>query len=105
MTLQNSRLFRHFSGSDEMRQVFSDTARAAHFLRIEVALAKVEADFGIIPASAHEEIARRAAGLRVNWERLRRESAAGPHSVLALVHQLAEACGSSAEYLHWGSAS
>lgn len=90
-------------GDDEMRLVFSDETRVGYFLRIEVALAKVEAAVGIIPVRAYEEIAQRAPGLKVNWERLRREEVAVGHPVAPFLSQLAEACGSASEYLHWGS--
>ncbi|WPB59253.1 adenylosuccinate lyase family protein [Xylophilus sp. GOD-11R] len=86
-----------------MRRIFSDQARVTHFLQVALALAKTEAAMGIIPAQAYEEIARRSKGMTVNWERLRQAVEAARHPGLPFLDQLAEACGSAAEYLHWGS--
>jgi len=104
MPIHGSKVFRNFFGTDEMRSVFSDETRVAYFLRTQVALAKVEADIGLIPAQAHEEISRRALGLTVNWERLRQDVEAFGYPVLPSLDQLGEACGSAGEYLHWGAA-
>lgn len=103
MPIHSSKLFKNFFGTEEMRLLFSDETRVAYFLRAEVALAKVEADLGLIPAQAYDEIARRALGLSVNWERLRRDVEASGYPVLPALDQLGEACGSAGEYLHWGS--
>ena len=103
MPIHSSKLFKNFFGTEEMRLLFSDETRVAYFLRAEVALAKVEADLGLIPAQAYEEIARRALGLSVNWERLRRDVEASGYPVLPALDQLGEACGSAGEYLHWGN--
>ena len=103
MPIHSSRLFKNFFGTDKMRRLFTDETRVAYFFRVEVALAKVEADLGLIPAQAYEEIARRALGLSVNWERLRRDVEVSGYPVLPALDQLGEACGSAGEYLHWGS--
>lgn len=104
MPIHSSKLFRNFFGTEEMRLVFSDETRVAYFLRAEVTLAKVEAELGIIPAQAYEEIARRALGLTMNWERLRQDVESFGYPVLPSLDQLGEACGSAGEYLHWGAA-
>ncbi|MCZ2495757.1 hypothetical protein GN316_03205 [Xylophilus sp. Kf1] len=104
MPLYGSKLFKNFFGTEEMRLVFSDETRVARFLRTAVALAKVEADMGLIPSQAYEEISRRAFGLTVNWERLRQDIEAFGYPVLPSLDQLGDACGSAAEYLHWGAA-
>ena len=103
MPIHITTLSSNLAGRPEMRNIFCASTRVANFLRIEVALAKVEASLGIIPQSAYAEIDRRASGLQVNWDRLRREFAAGGHPALLLIQQLGEACGGASEYLHWGS--
>jgi 3-carboxy-cis,cis-muconate cycloisomerase len=96
-------LFKNFFGTEEMRQIFSVENLVSHSLGVEVALAKVEAGLGLIPAQAYEEIARRASGLSINWERMRVDVEGVGYPVLPLLHQLGEACGGASEYLHWGS--
>ena len=46
-------------GTDEMRAVFEDRALLQKWLDVEVALAQAEAELGVIPAWAAEEIARK----------------------------------------------
>lgn len=103
MPIHGSKLFKNFFGTEEMRKVFSDETRVSCFLRTAVTLAKVEAGLGLIPTQAYEEIARRAQGLTVNWERLRQDVEAFGYPVLPSLDQLGDACGSASEYLHWGA--
>ena len=46
-------------GTDEMRAVFEDRALLQKWLDVEAALAQAEADLGIVPQAAADEIAQR----------------------------------------------
>ena len=103
MTVFTSVVLRDMWGTEEMRQVFSDESRIAKFLKIEVALAKVEAGLGVIPADAYPEIERRSREFKVDWERLKRDTETVGYPVLPFLRQMTEICGPAGEYLHWGS--
>ena len=45
-------LYKDLLGSDEMREIFSDNEIIAAYLEVERALAKVQAELGIIPQEA-----------------------------------------------------
>lgn len=103
MSVYSSKLVKNFFGTEAMRVVFSDETRIANFVRIEVALAKVEADLGLIPREAHAAIARAGERFAVDWERLREDVEAVGYPVLPFLGQFGKACGDAVEYLHWGS--
>ena len=54
----DSDLFRDQFSTEEMRKIFSDRATLQKWLDTEVALAKAEAESGLIPEEAAKEIAR-----------------------------------------------
>ncbi|MBV6305102.1 adenylosuccinate lyase family protein [Candidimonas humi] len=103
MSVFTSKVVGRLFGTDEMRAVFSDERRIAAYLQIELALAKVEAQLGIIPEQAYADIAAGARAFSVDWDRLGRDVEAVGYPVLPFLTQLSEACGASGEYLHWGS--
>jgi 3-carboxy-cis,cis-muconate cycloisomerase len=103
MSVFSSRVLRDFFGTEEIRKVFSDEARMEKFSAIEVALAKVEAELGIIPAAAYEEIRRGAQDLEIDWVRLKHETETIGYPVVPFLNQLRAACGASGQYVHWGS--
>jgi 3-carboxy-cis,cis-muconate cycloisomerase len=103
MSAYSSKLVKNFYGTEEMRQLFSDDSRIAHYVKVEVALAKVEAGLGIIPPEAYETIVKSAPHFVVDWERLREEVEAVGYPVMPFLNQFTKACGAAGEYLHWGS--
>jgi 3-carboxy-cis,cis-muconate cycloisomerase len=103
MSVFTSKIVRNMYGTQEMRTIFSDETRIANYVRIEVALAKVEAQLGVIPQSACDVIAKSAPSFAIDWERLRIDVEAVGYPVMPFLKQFAEACGPAGEYLHWGS--
>jgi len=103
MSVFSSKVLGNFFGTAEMRGVFSDETRIRTFVAIEVALARVEAELGIIPAAACEEIRRGAEAMTVDWARLREDTETIGYPVVPMLRQLSEACGPAGQYLHWGS--
>ncbi|WP_031469797.1 class-II fumarase/aspartase family protein [Sciscionella sediminilitoris] len=102
-TVFDSVLFRDLFGTPAMRAIFGDDAYIDAVVRVEVALARVQARIGVIPAHAAETIAGSCDPARLDRERLRRDTDTVGYPVLAIVTQLAEQCGDAGGYLHWGA--
>jgi 3-carboxy-cis,cis-muconate cycloisomerase len=101
----NSKLVAPLLSDPDVAPLLMDEQCIRFMLRVEVALAKVQADFGIIPAEAADAIAR-AAGLQVDMQRLQIGIDRSGVPVIDLVQQLREAVGGeAASYVHWGATS
>ncbi len=83
----------------EMGAAWSDEARLAAMLRVELAVAKAQARRGMIPAEAFAVIAERA---RVDAARVAEIERTVDHDVIAFVSQVAESIGPDGRYLHLG---
>ena len=83
----------------EMGAVWSDEARFAAMLRVEIAVAKAQAARGMIPAEALAAIRERA---RVDVTRIAAIERTTDHDVIAFVSQVAEAVGPEGRYIHLG---
>src|SRR5690606_23100579 len=57
VSVLESSLFKDMFGSAAMRAVFDDAATVRRYVEVEVALARVQAELGIIPADAARAIA------------------------------------------------
>jgi 3-carboxy-cis,cis-muconate cycloisomerase len=56
----DSAVFRHIFGTEQMCKVWSDENRTQRYLDIEAALARAQANLGVIPAKAAAEITKQA---------------------------------------------
>ena len=99
----DSALFRDMFGTAEMRDIFSDEGLIGRYLEVEAALARAQVRVGVIPANAGGIIDRAAKSIKLDFERLRRETENVGYPILPLVHQLAEGCGEASGYVHWGA--
>ncbi len=102
-TVFDSLLFRDAFGTQAMRDIFSDHALIDRYIEVEVALAKAEAECGVIPAEAAVDIAARVDITALDFEKLRTETDNVGYPILPLVHQLVHQCGEAGRYLHWGA--
>ncbi len=102
-TVIDSVLFRDAFGTPGMRAVFSDRALVGRYIEAEVALARAEAQCGVIPADAAERIAARSSIDGLDWDLLRQETDNVGYPILPLVHQLVKQCGDAGRYVHWGA--
>ncbi|MFO1312305.1 MAG: 3-carboxy-cis,cis-muconate cycloisomerase [Burkholderiales bacterium] len=102
-TVIDSLLFRDAFGTPEMRAIFSDRASIDRYVEIEIALARAEAQCGVIPADAAREIAARANPAAFDAELLKRETDNVGYPILPVVHQMAKQCGEAGRYVHWGA--
>lgn len=102
----NSPLFAPLFGDDVIARQFSDEQLITHLLAVEVTLAKVQAEAGIIPAQAAGHIAQAAQTLKVDMAALQTDVDKTGVPVIALVAQLRKAVGAEdSEYVHWGATS
>ena len=87
----------------EIRLIWSDENKVSKQLAVEVALAKIEGELGIIPKTAAQQIIEKAKVEHLNLLTLQKESAQKRHSLIALIHALQELVGTEAgEYVHYG---
>ncbi|MCM0613799.1 adenylosuccinate lyase family protein [Marinobacter sediminum] len=84
--------------------LFSTDSKIQVWLEIEVALAKSQAELGMIPQEAAEEIARKGRMEFIDREALLKDIEITRAPIVSLVRFLAEACeGTAGEYVHWGA--
>lgn len=90
--------------SAEFADLFAPRATLARWLSFEIALAQVEAEHGIIPASAAEAIAAVTVD-DLDQAAIDDGAARARHAVVPFVRALSAAAGPAGEYVHWGSTS
>ncbi len=83
----------------EMGATWSDEARFAAMLRVEIAVARAQAARGMLPAAALAPIEERA---RIDVARIAEIERTTDHDVIAFVSQVAESVGPEGRYLHLG---
>jgi len=103
-TAIDSLIFREIFSTEAMRAIWSDENRIQKYLDVEVALARVQAELGIIPAEAASEIARHGDVLQYDVARLKKRTEAVGYPVLPVVEQLVGLCANGlGEWAHWGA--
>ncbi len=83
----------------EMAAIWTDEARFANMLRVEVAALHALARHGHVPAAAVEEI---ETGALIDVARIAEIEKTTDHDVIAFVSQVAESVGDAGRYLHFG---
>lgn len=102
-TLFDSAIFRDAFGTDAMRAIFSDEATVTRYVEVEVALAKVQAALGLIPAEAALAIAKAANPAAIDVAKLKTETDLVGYPIVGVVHQMAKQAGEAGRYIHWGA--
>lgn len=103
-TAIDSLIFRNIFSTDAMRRTWSDENRIQKYLDIEAALARVQAQLGIIPAEAATEIAKHGDVLQYDVGKLKNRTEAIGYPVLPVVEQLVKLCANGlGEWAHWGA--
>ncbi len=93
-------------GTPEMRKVWEEKNKLEKMLKVEAALAKAQAELGLIPKEAAEEINKKASTKYVKLERVKEIEKQTRHDVVAMIKALAEVCeGNAGEYIHFGATS
>ncbi len=87
-----------------IRDLFTMESRWQAWLDVEAALAKAEADLGMIPADAATEIAAKAKVELLDRDRMIESLTRTGHQIVPLVWELAHICdGDAGGYVHWGA--
>jgi len=86
-----------------MKQVWSEESKLIKLLRVEAALARAEADMGMIPQDAADTIA--AAVDSVKLERVNEIEDEINHDMMAVVMAMSEQCGTAGKWVHFGATS
>jgi adenylosuccinate lyase len=92
-------------GRAEVKQIFSEENRLLKLLEVEGALAKVQAELGIIPKSAATKIQKAIKSGKVKPSRVKAIEKSTKHDIMAVVHALAEQSGDAGKYIHLGATS
>src|SRR5258705_1466544 len=87
-----------------VRALFTEPARFQSWLDVEAALARAQAELGIIPEAAAREIVRKAHLSHLDLAAVREGLARTGHPLVPLVWALDRACaGDAGGYVHWGA--
>ncbi|BAB60170.1 adenylosuccinate lyase [Thermoplasma volcanium GSS1] len=89
-------------GREQIKRIFDDENRLYYMLKVEAAISKAEAEYGIIPPEAAEDIGKVVADRIVQLQRVREIEAEIKHDVMAMVKALSEKCKVGASYVHYG---
>lgn len=103
ISVLESALFKDMFGTPAMRAVFDDEATLKRYVEVEVALAHVQGELGVIPKEAAKAIAERADAAKLDMAEMKRETEIVGYPILPLVHQISAMCGDAGGYLHWGA--
>ena len=91
-------------GTDEMRAVFDDRALLQKWLDVEVALAQAEAELGIVPQAAADEITERGRAEWIDATWMKREIDHTLHPIVPLIRAFKSICSPAAgEWIHYGA--
>lgn len=106
MTILNSHIFRLLFDAPHSAAVFADDAFIERCLKVEVALAEVQARLGVISAGAAKKIAQAAEDIQVDKDALQIGTEKSSIPIINLVSQLRQQVGGeAASYVHWGATS
>ncbi len=100
----DSVLFQDQFSTKRTREIFSDENMVQKWLDVEAALAEVQADMGIIPHKAAEEIMRKAKADLMDFVEMKKQIDITGHPIVPLLRCLKNVCEDNAgEYSHWGA--
>src|ERR687887_299114 len=90
-------------GSTEIKQIFEEKKRLEYQLHFEAAVAAAQAEIGMIPIHASDEIIKEAKSGKVKVERIKELEAINEHDIAALVEALSEQCSDKTKpWIHYG---
>ena len=96
-------IFRQIFGSDEAKAIFDEMGVVESWLMFEGALADVQAELGIIPKEAGEEIVRKAKVENLSLDKIAHYFKETSLVSVALIKALKDICSKdTGEYLHYG---
>ncbi|PCF96492.1 class-II fumarase/aspartase family protein [Vreelandella nigrificans] len=103
-SLFDSFYYKNMFSTSAMVEIFSDEGRLNAWLATEAALAKGQAQVGVIPQQAADNIVEAAILDNLDLQAMKAEFDKVGFPIMPLVHQLANACDpETARWVHWGS--
>ena len=94
----------HLWSTPDMRAVFDEKNRLQKWLDFEIALAETQAELGLIPVEAAQEIARAARIDNIDLEEVAAEVRRIKHTLVPLLKSMQKSLGrAGSEYLHYGA--
>ena len=103
-TAHESIMFKDLLGSDEMRAIFSDGGTISAYLEVERALAKVQANLGIIPQEAADAIIEHAHLPNIDLKRYEKRTQVVGAPILPVVEEIVAAVPEGlGEWAHYGT--
>jgi len=101
----DGRLFKNAFGTEAMRGVFDEASYVERFMEVEAALARAEADVGLVPEAAAGEITETASLEHLDLEAVERRIEEIDLFTVAIIETWKDAIGEHGEYIHWGATS
>jgi 3-carboxy-cis,cis-muconate cycloisomerase len=100
----DSQFLRDLYGTEAMRAVWDDSQLLQKWLDFEAALARAEAQLGLIPTEAAEEITRKARAELFDFALIKSGIDKAVHPLVPVIWQLSSLCdGDAGGYVHWGA--
>ena len=90
-------------GDEHVARLFSEESLVGAWLEVERALARAQADLGVIPAHAADEIEAAAQPGEIDLAALRVRTTVVGYPILPILEQIGEASPGAARYVHWGA--
>jgi 3-carboxy-cis,cis-muconate cycloisomerase len=90
--------------SDEAGAIWSDTATLQAWLEVEATLAEAQADLGLVPVKAAQQIRACARAELIDIDTLENQIAFAQHPFVPVLKAFCAVCGDEASrYVHWGA--
>lgn len=100
----DSMLYRNSFSTPKMREIFDDTAIIQNILDIETALAETQAEMGLIPQEAADEIRKKARVENLNIPHIEEGVKRMGHSLVPILKEFQSVCDNNyGEYVHMGA--
>src|SRR5215208_1549308 len=104
VSLIDSAIFGGVYGTPEMRAIFQERGLVQAWLDTEAALARAEAEVGLIPTAAADEITARCQAELIDLDKLSTQTELVGYPILPLVRQVERLCRDDlGDYVHWGA--
>lgn len=100
----DSALYRSSFSTPELREIFDDRTMVQNWFAIESALAQTQAELGIIPQEAADEITRKGKAENIDFAAVEQEITRIGHSLVPMLRYFQGLCDHGAgEYVHLGA--
>jgi 3-carboxy-cis,cis-muconate cycloisomerase len=101
----DGRLFRNLFGTPEMRSIFEEERFVERFLEVEAALARAQAEVGMVPEEAAEEITEHATLEHLDMDEVEENVEEMHLFTVSIIDAWKDEVGDAGEYIHWGATS